>query len=198
MYKIYYNNKLFSISRTFKHIENPSESEIKILVNNFLDENQKNDIEIFNKHIEPIFDMFKSHFKIIEAAGGLVFNDKKELLVIERLGVPDLPKGKIETGEQIRAAALREVEEECGIKNIKITKELNPTFHIYFREKFILKKTYWFEMKYFGSEILIPQKEENITAVGFIPKVELPMFEEKTYRNLKDLFKYVIEHKSFL
>ena len=56
----------------------------------------------------------------IEAAGGLVVNAAGKLLVIERLGVWDLPKGKLESGETAQVAALREIEEECGISNHKI------------------------------------------------------------------------------
>ena len=57
--------------------------------------------------------------KII-AAGGLVTNKHNELLMIFRRAKWDLPKGKLDEGESIEACAVREVEEETGIKNISL------------------------------------------------------------------------------
>ena len=53
--------------------------------------------------------------KKIIAAGGLVFNDKNELLMIFRRGKWDLPKGKLDEGEDIEDCAVREVKEETGL-----------------------------------------------------------------------------------
>ena len=47
-----------------------------------------------------------------------MFNFKNEILLIYRNGVWDLPKGKIEFGESYEDAALREVAEETGVKNL--------------------------------------------------------------------------------
>ena len=69
-----------------------------------------------------VFDLYFSDHKLIEAAGGVVKNPADELLFILRLGKWDLPKGKIEKGEKIKEAALREVEEECGGGGLKIIK----------------------------------------------------------------------------
>ena len=89
---------------------------------------------------------FCSKYKVIEAAGGLVFNEKNKILMIFRNGKWDLPKGKIELGESIEDAAIREVEEECGIDNLKIDNKLINTYHTYNLNGFnILKKT-WFRL----------------------------------------------------
>ncbi len=52
--------------------------------------------------------------------GIIVFNRKGEVLVGERVGVPDswqFPQGGIDEGEEPQAAALRELYEEVGINN---------------------------------------------------------------------------------
>ena len=70
-------------------------------------------------------------FTVMQAAGGLVLNEKKELLFIRRRGFWDLPKGKLEAGEKLEDCAVREVEEETGLKNVLLDKPLVTTFHTY-------------------------------------------------------------------
>ncbi len=141
---------------------------------------------------EKLFNDFKFHFKYIEAAGGLVKNNKGELLVIHRLGIPDLPKGKIEEGENPEKAAIREVEEECGISNLEVLKETNPSYHIYIhKNKRVLKKTHWFKMEYTGNEVLVPQEEEDITNVEWCNQLKVEAYSKETYSSLKPYFKLV-------
>ena len=67
---------------------------------------------------------------MIEAAGGLVFNKENgEILMIFRNGKWDLPKGKLEEGENKKQCAIREVEEECSIVGLDITEKLIETYH---------------------------------------------------------------------
>ena len=73
---------------------------------------------------------FISIFPLLEAAGGIVMNNEKERLFIYRFGKWDLPKGKIENGESIKEAALREVQEETGISRPTIITGLPSTFHM--------------------------------------------------------------------
>ncbi len=197
MYKVFFNNRLIIL----KQIENEEDEEAFLhkcnaRLGNILEIffNKKGPDEIIFEHqsLDILFDDFKSNFKFIEAAGGLVFNEKNEFLYIERLGFTDLPKGKVEKGENIKDAAIREVTEECGISGLEITKELPSTYHIYeLKNKKILKRTYWFEMKYTGNEKLIPQTEEDITKVAFVNKKEAEKLREKSYQSLKELFEYV-------
>jgi ADP-ribose pyrophosphatase YjhB (NUDIX family) len=128
-------------------------------------------------------------FKLIGAAGGVVKNSKGECLLIFRYEKWDLPKGKIETGESIKHAALREVQEECGIQEIEIVKELPFTFHTYvLKGEAILKKTHWFEMRYSGTGGgLIPQAEENITEARWMNKKEMRQAMENTYPLIKSV-----------
>lgn len=119
--------------------------------------------------IDQAWQEFSSLFHPINAAGGRVHNSKGEILFIFRSGKWDLPKGKIEEGEEIREAAVREVEEECGIGKLSIKHELPSTFHVYTQEGVeILKRTYWFEMFSDDERELVPQLEEGITEVKWM------------------------------
>ena len=59
---------------------------------------------------------------MIEAAGGVIWrrtsSDRVKVLVVHRPRYDDwsLPKGKLESGESAARAALREVEEETGLR----------------------------------------------------------------------------------
>nr|WP_321358460.1 NUDIX domain-containing protein [uncultured Draconibacterium sp.] len=142
--------------------------------------------------VELLFQNFRSALLQIDAAGGVVKCDGK-LLFIFRNGKWDLPKGKIDKGEDNETAALREVEEECGITNHSIVKALPSTYHIYkspYKKTFgqwIFKETFWFEMEYNGDETPTPQQEEGITKVRWFHPNELDVVLENTYENLKAL-----------
>lgn len=128
-------------------------------------------------------------FTRIEAAGGIVRNQKTEYLFIKRLGIWDLPKGKLHKGEPIQDGALREVTEETGLTNLKITQQLPSTFHIYTDRKGreILKETYWFEMMCTKEQQLVPQLEEDITEVKWFQPSELRIATQNTYASLRQL-----------
>ncbi|MEI6060610.1 MAG: NUDIX domain-containing protein, partial [Bacteroidota bacterium] len=74
---------------------------------------------------------FNSMFTRIEAAGGIVRNQKEEYLFIKRLGIWDLPKGKLNKNEKPVEGALREVSEETGLTVMEVSKQLPSTYHIY-------------------------------------------------------------------
>jgi 8-oxo-dGTP pyrophosphatase MutT (NUDIX family) len=133
---------------------------------------------------------FFSFFKILEAAGGVVRNEKNEILVIFRSGKWDLPKGKIDKSkETIKEAALREVREETGLDSLSLKGKLMTTYHIYFRkERMILKPTYWFEMFAHSSSNLVPEVKENISQVIWANKEEIPGILKNTYLSLEELF----------
>lgn len=154
--------------------------------------NSPNEIYFYNDNIARLFDYFASQFKIIEAAGGLVKNKKEQWLFIFRNGRWDLPKGKIEKGEAVKEAAIREVEEECGINELKIIKELPSTYHTYsIEEKNVLKRTYWFEMSTTYNKKLTPQLEEGITDVQWLSKNQLKQVIDNTYESVKDVVTHI-------
>jgi 8-oxo-dGTP pyrophosphatase MutT (NUDIX family) len=119
----------------------------------------------------------------------LVYNAEKDsILFIYRRNKWDLPKGKIDKGEGIQVAALREVEEECGIKSHKIKSFLTDTYHIFnMNNKWYLKKTYWFNMQCSTEEKLIPQAEEDITAIEWVNKNDLSKIKSNTYAMITDI-----------
>jgi len=132
---------------------------------------------------------FNSMFSPISAAGGIVRNSNNEYLFIKRLGIWDLPKGKLYPAERIEDGALREVMEETGLSNLTITAKLPSTYHIYTdrKGKEILKETFWFEMMGSKDEKLIPQLEEDITEARWFEINELTIPLQNTYSSLKNL-----------
>ncbi len=175
MYKVFIKDKRIVFTNNQQYVDNV-ESELRLyffstdLTTVLLELLQKakrlKEIVIVVDDAENAFNQFKSSFTLIEAAGGVVKNTQNQTLFIYRLDHWDLPKGKIEKGEQIEAAAIREVEEECAVTGLKIVKPLNDSYHIYhLNDNPILKKTYWFEMRTDFDGELIPQKEEGIEKV---------------------------------
>ena len=135
---------------------------------------------------------FKTYFVEIPAAGGLVKHSDGRLLFIKRLGVWDLPKGKIETDELPENAAVREVEEECGISELGVIRQLDSTYHIYRspflppKKNLVLKETKWFLMQYAGTEIPVPEVEEDIEEVSWISGENIDAILKNTYSSLID------------
>jgi len=145
---------------------------------------------LFCKNLKESWGDFKSNFKVIQAAGGLVLNEENEFLFIFRGCKWDLPKGRVEKGEKIKEAAVREVQEECGISNVIVHEFLITTHHIfYYNEKIKLKETHWFHMKLNGREILTPQLEEGITDVVFKNKEDSVRALQNSYKNINLVFK---------
>jgi 8-oxo-dGTP pyrophosphatase MutT (NUDIX family) len=125
---------------------------------------------------------------LIEAAGGLVKNADGDYLFIYRNDKWDLPKGKIEKDETVKEAAVREVEEECGIKVNKLKEKICKTYHVYIsRGEVVLKKTHWFNMTSKGQEKLKPQKEEGITDVRWFKKEHIEPIVENTFPSIMDV-----------
>ena len=125
---------------------------------------------------------------LIEAAGGLVENEKGDYLFIYRNDKWDLPKGKIEKDEKTKVAAAREVEEECGITVSKLGEKICKTYHAYIsRGEVVLKKTHWYAMKYKGNDKLKPQTEEGITDVRWFRKGHIDAIIQNTFPSILDV-----------
>jgi ADP-ribose pyrophosphatase YjhB (NUDIX family) len=193
MYKVFVNDcpiiltENNNISTNYKKVKFNT-TEIKQFVKDLFSNNLSG-ICLICENFEVDWKQFKSLFKIEKAAGGKVFNLKNEVLFIYRFDKWDLPKGKLEKGESIEQCAIREVEEECGITNLTIEKQLETTYHIFERkEKIILKITDWFLMKTCFTGKLEPQVEEGIEKVVFKNEVETNEALKNTYENIKQLF----------
>ena len=138
---------------------------------------------------ERLFARFAEQFRPVEAGGGLVVSPRDEVLMIFRNGRWDLPKGKLEPGEEIAACAVREVEEECGIAGIGLGKLLTRTYHLYeLRGEWILKRTTWYAMSNDGQEELVPETEEGITEIRWVAPDNLASYLENTYLTVREVF----------
>lgn len=199
-YKVFLNEKSILFRTAGKiTITKPISSAIDFTqisdVKQWLDEfeiSQERDIIFESDNADKDFLNFRKALLNLDAAGGVV-KRKGCLLFIFRNGKWDLPKGKIDDGESAEVAAMREVEEECGINSLKITGKLNPTYHIYrspyrkTRGEWIFKKTYWFEMDYRGIENGTPETEEGITDIRWFKMNQLDEVLQNTYGNIKVL-----------
>ena len=137
---------------------------------------------------EKEWESFLADKWIIEAAGGMVFNPEGQLLMMLRRGQWDMPKGKLDEGETIEACALREVEEETGISKLRISGKLQTTYHTYaFQGKTVLKPSHWYKMESNGTEDLVPQVEEDITALRWVDKFEAATLAEKAFPSIREM-----------
>ncbi len=128
--------------------------------------------------------------KKIVAAGGLVVNEKNEILFIFRRQHWDLPKGKLDEGETIEACALREVQEETGLKKVEIVSFLCKTYHEYFDKwinEDVIKESWWYLMKSDSSEILIPQTEEDIEKIIWVNESVIGFYLNSSYPSIKEV-----------
>ena len=138
---------------------------------------------------DKILEKFSSKIPIVVAAGGLVKNRKGKVLFIYRNDKWDLPKGKLDKGESIEKAAVREVEEETGVKDLYIDKYLKTTYHIFKRNgNYKLKKVYWFAMETTYDGDLIAQEEEGITKVKWKGPKKIQKALQNSYLNIRLLF----------
>jgi 8-oxo-dGTP pyrophosphatase MutT (NUDIX family) len=152
-------------------------------------ENKIHKAFLYHPDEKEILSTLKSKIPVEKAAGGLVYNPKGEILFIYRNGKWDLPKGGIEKNEGKKEAAIREVEEETGVKNLKIIDRIDKTYHIFKRNgKFRLKITYWYKMETSFTENLIPQEEEGIEKAVWVQPNQVVELLENSYENIKLLF----------
>jgi len=143
---------------------------------------------IYSNDFKKLKSDFKSVYKEVPAAGGLVVNEKDEILFIFRRGSWDLPKGKIDLGETKKEAAIREVEEETGVKGLSIKQKLIVTKHTYKdkRKKRCIKKSYWYLM-HCESQKLIPQTEEDIVEAKWMTLSKFDKLKGPVYKNISEV-----------
>ena len=131
--------------------------------------------------------------------GIVLLNKENKVFVAKRIDNPknfwQMPQGGIDKGEDLYAAALRELKEETSITNIKLIKEIEGNFTyilpdnligIIWKGKFKGQKQKWFIMRFTGdkSEINIKTKHpefldwkwtdlENLTEIAVPFKLEV-------------------------
>ena len=197
MYKIFQENKALVFPKidgnTLNFDATPQESDRydADLLCNFLPEwiNDRDPGDTFIHEISEnaVALALNETFRMAPAAGGIVMKDDKFVSIV-RKGIPDLPKGHIEKGETPEAAALREVEEETGIGNLKIVKALPITWHCYVEhEEWTLKPTYWYLMSTSEAIQPKPQTEEGITEIKLTGNEAIEDFLRNTYRSTSEI-----------
>lgn len=141
-------------------------------------------IFISSREKRALIDYLKSKFKVIEAGGGIVEKEGK-LLMIFRRKVWDIPKGKRDKGESLEECAVREVEEETGVK-ATIDKEIDAVWHTYTtKKKYILKKTHWYAMHCLDDTKMAPQKGEGIKKVEWMDLEQVRVALHDSYRSIR-------------
>ncbi|MDZ4667805.1 MAG: NUDIX domain-containing protein [bacterium] len=149
-------------------------------------------IQLICANPTEVMQELKSHFTVIHAGGGIVYNEVGQLLMMKRLGKWDLPKGKIDPGETVEEGALREVEEECGINKLKIRSFFQNSYHTYkLQGHRFLKLTHWYLMDSTFEGVLVPQLEESITEVKWINLAEVNLETLDTYESIRSILKVV-------
>lgn len=144
-------------------------------------------IIVISEDLPQLKEDFFTMYKIHKASGGVVYNEKNEVLAIYRMGYWDLPKGKMDKGETIEQTAIREVQEETGVEHLELGEFICDTYHTYKSKsgKRILKWSTWFKMTTTDTE-LTPQAEEDIEQAVWL---DINTLKEKTpiYKNIIDV-----------
>jgi len=157
----------------------------------FFDGKTNRNVLAITTHPEKVMRNFRGQVAMVIAGGGIVFNEKNELLMIHRRGKWDLPKGKIEAEENIIDGAKREVEEETGVLIKSVEEDAIVTYHAFrMKGKNSLKATSWYIMRAKPKQLkLKPQLEEDIDEVRWVKKSDLQNYQSGSYLLVWDLIK---------
>jgi 8-oxo-(d)GTP phosphatase len=146
-------------------------------------------ITVIADNEEEMESLIKSQYSVVKAAGGIVANEFGQILMMYRLKTWDLPKGKLDKGESSKIAAIREVEEECGVK-AKLDKKICTTFHTYtYKNEAILKQTKWYAMDLIDDSKMKPQIEENIEKLEWMGKEKVKSALINSYSSIRYVLK---------
>lgn len=205
IYKIYFNTQTIFLAKTLptdwvpvpdgiSHTWQGAKKELKLLKGQFFDQ-KISELWIFSDDLPKLKKSFFSLFKVVEAAGGWVANADGQLLIFYRRGNWDLPKGKIDPGETPPIAAVREVQEETGLKHVDLGAFLLHSYHLYpFKGDMVLKKTWWYFMTTTDTD-LVPQTEEDIEKILWTNPENCLSGEMEVYNSLKAVVMAGMDHK---
>ncbi|KAF2519087.1 NUDIX domain-containing protein [Flavobacterium salilacus subsp. salilacus] len=197
MYKVFVNDKPLFLTNK---VEKETDFQLFLLESVDIEQlivkmfnNKVNKAFLYYPDEKEILKKMKEKLPVAKAGGGFVYNDNGEVLFIFRNGKWDLPKGGTERGEEIEETAIREVEEETGVKNLRIVKKLPKTYHVFKRNgQYKLKITYWFEMKTSYKGKLQGQVNEGIEKVEWLNPEQVKVALTNSYENIKLLFEDMV------
>lgn len=200
--KIYFNDKpLFLTDSITPEIEPYIHHDDAVLIDEFSPGGIKSMIHemrqdkvhagiFLHNNMEELKKAFWKKFILIKAAGGLVVNDAGELLFIFRRGKWDLPKGKLDEGETLEACAVREIQEETGLREVTLNKHLVNTWHTYDESgHHILKETSWYLLSAPKGQVLTPQTIEQITQIEWAKPSSVEKYVSNTFPAIVDVLK---------
>ncbi len=193
MYKVFVNDKPFFLTN---QIQKETDFQLfllesvdieQIIIKMFQNKLQK--VFLYHPDEKEMLRVLKSKLPVQKAGGGLVYNQKREVLFILRNGKWDLPKGGVEKGEEIEQTAIREVEEETGVGGLRILKKLPKTYHVFKRNGiYKLKITQWFLMETDFEGTTLGQIEEGIEKAEWLCESKMAEALLNSYENIKLLF----------
>lgn len=196
-YKVFFNhNKVnfvkedYKVPDNFQTIKDPTKAQLMYLASVYIEQDKNETIFLVCSNLKTTWKTFKSLFRIKKAAGGLVLNKDHQVLFIKRNGLFDLPKGHIEKGESKPETAIREVSEECGISNLKLSNKITKTYHTYIlKGQMVLKPSTWYLMNYNGNESPVPQTKEGITDVFWVDQSDLEKYCRNSFPSILSVIK---------
>ncbi|MGZ3912657.1 MAG: NUDIX hydrolase [Flavisolibacter sp.] len=197
---IYFQNKpLYLIDEMTREIEEHLHHEETVFIDEFnvhtvrtmIHEMEQPQIRrgvFLHKDVNALLNSFKKKLSLVLAAGGFVYTNQAEVLLIFRRGKWDLPKGKLDEGEDLEACALREVKEETGLDHLHMKGPLSITYHTYHQYgEHIIKESHWYLMNSAKEQVLIPQTEEDIEKCEWVPSGNLPSYMENTHASIREV-----------
>lgn len=193
MNEIFLDDKSIILTNVQENIENEKYFRLKdVTLDEIIEALSHKGVEriyLYHPKAEKLMKKFKQLIPTIKAGGGIVYNQEGKVLLIKRNGKWDLPKGKKEKGENIATCALREVEEETGVKKLLIQRFRTITYHIFKRDKqYFLKETYWYDMTTTYKKKLVPQTEEGIEKVCWKDEATAKELAKNSYKNIQLVF----------
>lgn len=196
--KIYYNNKPLILADSkeylkkyseYTHLSGASSAHFNEAIR-LLERNDTKGVLIVDENKEHLEKELLWAFYPLHSGGGVVLNESGDVLMIFRRGKWDLPKGKLDEGEDIEQCSVREVIEETGLKTVQIKHKVCNTLHIYpMNSKLVLKYTAWYLMQGSSKEQLLPQKEESIEHVMWVKPSEIPALLINSFETINDVLK---------
>ncbi len=146
----------------------------------------------------------KNHLPLRTGVGIILLNNKNNIFVGKRIDNPkkfwQMPQGGVDKNEKFFDAAKRELEEETGIKSVKLIKEISQWLEYelprnllgkIWKGKYRGQKQKWFIMKFLGKndEINVNTKKPEFFDWKWIKPSDLTSvvvnFKLKIYKELK-------------